>query len=243
MKTIIAILFSSVLIGFFSTINFGQDKTRTLQIGRYRYKNAPLSLIGRELDGKPFNGEQMVGGPDWLRNTRLVIKNVSARNITFFELHLVVDNAQKMPRQDSISIRFTGWPTVGDNREFQKSGGRRAILKPGEVITLAVKDHLLPSQSAYLSELESGDFSSISVDIRYVDFDDGIRWAVGHELRKDPNRPGSWKPIRNKPSVSGIHDWIQTRFLVDLLSVRIGCQVPASSRFFLRNFCCEHSKC
>ena len=239
MKVISVILFSFVVIGLFPAINFGQDKARTLQVGRYRYKNAPVALIGRELSGKPFDGDQAVGGPDWLRNTKLVIKNVSNKNVTFFEIHLVVDNPQEMPRQDSISIRFTGWPTVGDNTEFQKRGGRREILKPGEVITLLVRDQLLPAQSDYLKRLEAENFSSIFVDIRYVHFDDGTRWTLGYEMREDPNRPGSWTQLREKPALSSaykIHDWIRAGFLIDLISLRIGCKSPASGRFFYATF-------
>lgn len=178
-----------------------QEKPRILDFQRYKYKNEPIDVVNQQVEGKSFTrDDQIMGQSKWLRELKLGIRNVSAKNITYVEIHLVIGAPNKRPVHDSIVIRFTGWPTFGDNSDYAKRGGRRAVLKPGDIAFLFVKEQLGENISNYLEKLEDEDFNRVSVDIRYVHFDDGTGWAVGHETRQDPSNPGSFVPIRDKPN-------------------------------------------
>jgi len=67
-----------------------QEKIRTLEHQRYKYKNEPVEIVSRMINGNTFTSEgKVISGSNWLRNLSLGIKNVSSKNIIYLEIHLV----------------------------------------------------------------------------------------------------------------------------------------------------------
>lgn len=205
MKRVTWILISLIVLsGTFAAPILAQSKIRTLDHQKYRYKNEPLMVVGRAIGDKPFpnNDNKIEAEPDWLKNLSLDVKNISSKNIAFFEIHLVVDNPRKLLSQDSIALRFTGWPTFKDNTEFVKLGGKRVTLKPGEIVRLSVREQLPPTLMNYVESLTAENFDRVSIDIRYVQFDDGTGWGLGKDSCETNECIVRYEPLyKNSPTV------------------------------------------
>lgn len=172
----------------------GQERIRTLEFGEYRkydISTEPVAIVGRSLGDKPFLDEtHVLGGPDWLRDLVLTLKNVSSKPIKRCVLHLLI------PDQGNIRIVQLGFPDgVVDGPPTLAGDSRKALWAPG--LILKVKVH--PIQLKLLDRLREKGVSNpqtVSLALHSVIFEDGSGWLQGIPTHEDPSRPGSMIPDR-----------------------------------------------
>jgi hypothetical protein len=167
------------------------------------HKNSPISIVSRALGGKTFDSKKSVlGGQDWLRQLTFDVKNVSNKNVIYFNIDLVVPKHGKMPGLVAFSIFFGNrmGPALlvpGDSDENDK------LVRPGDVVKVKLSDEEISRWETELKSYEVEDVTFVTVDIRTVHFDDGTCWQLGNDLRQDPDNPRRWMPPDQfKPTTS-----------------------------------------
>ena len=167
-----------------------QTKVRKIQDG-FLHKNSPIIIVGRELGDKQFSSEDRVWGDrDWLKHLAFEVKNVSSKNIIYFEIDLRVPKQAQMPANIVFRVEFGAEMTRdGDTPE---SSSRRKVLKAGEFVKARISDSEFSFWTRELEKYGMNDVERVSLDIRMVEFDDGTAWYVGTDLRRDPKGEKRW---------------------------------------------------
>ena len=183
-------ILSMLLLVSFGT---GQEKMRTIEHSKYKSKNEPIT-IGYEIGDKQFLRGVQVGSPDWLKELTLNIKNTSKKTITYFQIELVVEKQGEMPVNWSFVVRFpeSSQPVL-DAAGKLTGESRLPTLSPGETVRMMISENQLRG----LDELKKqgvNDIETVSIDIRYVYYDDDTGWSLGHEVKRDPNNTNRWIP-------------------------------------------------
>ena len=217
-----------------------QEKIRTIEHGKYRLydiKSEPIAIVSRELGDKPFmTNRQVLGGPDWLRDLTLGVKNISNKTIKNFEIHIIIDKQGNMATGVTLLFRFPPPPEPVLSQDGKPTGAYQPVevLKPGEVVKVKAPDSQLRMLD-FIKKEGVVDIDRVSLSIQKVDFDDGTRWYQGVESREDPN----YVPvIPDRPglSLSQLFSKSLSSFaLVDGTSqplVQFAFIFPAKSRFF-----------
>jgi len=173
------ILKFSLLVGWmlFNTAIYvgGQEKRRIVQ-DLYLPKDAPVQIIGRELEGKKLDAENSgAGRADWIKYLTLDVKNVSKKNISFVEITLTVPRQGQMPGP----VRY--WVIFGSMEDKGISG----IISPGEVAKIQVGDHDVLFWENRLKDWGVADFDRVELQLRKIYFDDGTGWSLGRDIVQD----------------------------------------------------------
>ena len=179
-----------------SSFSDAQEKSRAV-LKSQQYPNSPIEMVGWELGDKSFKYESRVfAGPDWLKRMKLLIKNVSNRNIKSFDIDLLVKQQGRVLM--GIPIYFRTYKTVTDYNALNTKGEKKiGSLQPGEILKIRVLDHVMKTFGDELRKRGLEDLDSVTLDLRSVFFDDGTRWMFGRESRPDPANPGK----RIRPSL------------------------------------------
>jgi len=178
----------SCLVLLLVPLCIAQEKIRTLE-NEYPYPNQPIEIVSRQLGDKPFIDEKRVlGGRDWLGKLTLGIKNVTNKNILSFDINILVrkDGTPAM----GIPINFRTYTKETENNARTVDGEKKiGVLRPGETAKVRVSDHAMSIFERELTKIGLEDFDRVTVDIRFVYFDDGSRWVMGKELPADAAKP------------------------------------------------------
>ncbi|MFM9905769.1 MAG: hypothetical protein ACKVQJ_14495 [Pyrinomonadaceae bacterium] len=204
MKITQKFIFISVVTLIITSFCYSQIKLRTVDQEKYKKTNEPI-LVSYELGAKPFlNDNKTTGGPDWLKDLSLNVKNASQKTITYFYIQLIVEKQGTMSNRNAITVSFPGQgEPVLDSFGRPTGKYKTSFLKPGENVRVKVSDNQLRSLSDDLRKQEITDIDSVSIDIRYVYYEDGSRWMLGHEVKPDPSRGNEdkWVLDSNEPKV------------------------------------------
>lgn len=227
-----------VFVSFFlltASLSNAQEKIRTVEKGQ-QYTNPPIEIVDRELGDKPFiDDTRVLGDKDWLKRLTLVVKNVSSKNIISFDIDLLVKKQGKILMGIPVDFRTYTAPSV-DNALTLDGEKKIGVLGPGEIVKVKVTDRAMSVFGNELSKREIEDLDRVTIDFRFVYFDDNTRWVMGQEGPYDPNKfrrsNKTEPPLRQRfgelmrylyPSVSGCSPTFSFAFIF-----------PADSRFFLR---------
>lgn len=157
------------------------------------HRNSPIMVVGRELGDKSFNAENRVlGDRDWLKDLVFTVKNVSQKNIIYFEITLLIRKQGQMPAAVAFPVEFGFQMTA--NGDLPERAARRALLAPGEIIKARVSDLQFSRWTRELEKYGVDEVNNVSLDIRTAEFDDGTAWYVGTNLRRDPTGEKMWIP-------------------------------------------------
>jgi hypothetical protein len=168
------------------------------------YRNSPIIVVGRMLGDKAFGHDNNVlGNQDWLKHLILAVKNVSNKNIVYFNIDLLVWKQGKMPGAIVFPVEF---PLVAGRDAAATDKSTPKVLKPGEIVEVSVKDFDYAQWINELKKYEVSEVDKVTLDIRLVHFDDGTGWQMGLELRQDPSNNKRWIPIDiRKPAGASKH--------------------------------------
>jgi hypothetical protein len=228
------------LLVILSTPAATQEKFRKIQ-ERPLYKNSPIVVLDRTLGGQSFRvNESVLGEKDWLRNIDLTVKNISRKNIIYFNIDLRILKRGKMPAAIAFPIEFRASSPVEIKPGFSNSPGH-PLLKPGEVVRVKISATDYSRWITELKKYEAEEISEVILDIRTVYFDDGTGWYVGTDMRQDPNNEKRWIPrVEEPPDISATTPvWLAS--IIPISSVPNLCGktislIPAFDRnFFSRN--------
>lgn len=169
---------------------YSQDKPRTINEGKHVYNTEPpIAIVERSLKGKNFSGEEKVlAGQNWLKDLKLTIKNTSSKTIVYFYIELVIPKNDRLTNRVPIPLRF-GTPLflLTDNGMAYIEKKNRELLRPGETVTVSVKDNVLKAFTQSLQKRDAENFDSVKLEIQNVDFDDFSGWSFGNEWQRDSN--------------------------------------------------------
>jgi hypothetical protein len=183
-KTFVVSLF--IILYCFPATTSAQDKTRILEHGKYRMydiKTEPIAIVSRELGDRPFiNDKEVVGGPDWLKELTLGVKNISNKLIKRFEIHLIIPK-QGTIRADgaTLIILFQSQferPLNADGT-FASTDKTPKFLEPGEIVKVRVTGNQLRWFDDLKTKYGVNDVSEVSLALKRVVFDDGTGWFQG----------------------------------------------------------------
>lgn len=188
----------SFFIGFllchFASVADAQEKLRIIQ--EAEQENSPVVVVSRYVGDKAFdrsyrNRHGITAGNNWLSSLSFDVKNVSHKNVIYFNIDLVVPEHGKMPGSIVFSIFFGNrmGPAIlmpGDSNHNDK------LVRPGDVVRVKLSDDEVSRWEKELKKYEAEDVTFIKMQIRTVHFDDGTGWQFGNELRQDPDNPKRW---------------------------------------------------
>lgn len=202
MKRIIALSLLAGLVLFNSVIYVaGQNKQRIVN-ELYLPKDAPVQIIGWELEGRKFDDRKLdnrisgLASSDWIKHLTFEVKNVSKKNISYVEITLMVTQQKQMPGPMIFYVMF-------GSRDGSDING---LIRPGEVAKVKVRDSEYLAWEKRLRNWDVHDFDNVLLELRKIYFDDGTGWSLGHEIVQDPLNPKHWFRVdQPKPKLdSGI---------------------------------------
>jgi len=230
--------------GLFSFVSFilltallsnAQERIRTVEKG-VQYPNCPIEIVDRALGDKPFIDDTRASGDkDWLKTITFVVKNVSTKNILSFDIDLLVKKKEKILL--GIPVNFRTYNESTAHNALTLDGKKKiGVLRPGEVVKVKISERAM---SVFGNELEKSgieDLDRVTIDVRFIYFDDGTRWILGQEGAYDEKT----RLRSTKLQVPSRHQFDE--FRRTLYPPETGCApttllafiYPASSRIFLR---------
>ena len=158
------------LLNFLLLVTFvgAQEKPRIIKDVPL-HPNSPIHIVDRELNGNSFDaGRSVIGRKDWLKSVAFTVKNVSNKNIIYFNINLTIPRQGKMPGSSGMEIYFGSRKALSDK-----------ILRPGEIVEVKIREDELSYWETELKKYEVEDLAYVMLDIRTVHFDDGTGWQLG----------------------------------------------------------------
>ncbi len=188
----------------FASLCYPQDKIRTLNKTNYPHANQPIEIVSREVGSEKVKDDGTVfAGPDWVKNLRFTVKNISSKRIGFFQINLVVPKNDRHPSRVVFPVRFGAVFFVsGRDNLKDEAEKKRTFLSPGESVVVSVGEHEIKVFTASLKKTGSEDFDSVTVQVLEVQFDDDTGWSLGWEWRRDPTNRERNIPLNSKKPVS-----------------------------------------
>jgi hypothetical protein len=178
-----------VSVIFLSSFGYSQHKLRTVDETNSldNRPNVPIEIVERSLGKKNFpRGKQILASQDWLKNLKLTVKNISSKTIVYFRLELVIPKNERLTDRVSIPLRFGAQLfLLTDKGMTYIEKENRELLRPGETVTVSVREHDLKVFTEHLKKYGADDFDSVKIDIQDVNFNDSSGWSLGNEWQRD----------------------------------------------------------
>ena len=147
----------------------GQAKLRNIQDAPLQ-PGSPITVVGREVGDKTFDGGNgVLVGRDWLRGLTLRVKNVSDKNIVYFNIDFIVSKQARMPGSIGLSVFF------GNRTAPARTSPGDMVLRPGEIVKVRLSDDEFTYWDKVLKNYGADDIDRISMDIRTVHFEAASR--------------------------------------------------------------------
>lgn len=153
-----------------------------VELQEIRSKNKPLVL------SKVFKGED-----DWLNGMEFKLKNVSTKDIIYFELYLNFPETTSSGNEMAFPLRFGKTPETSELKEVP-------VFKPSEEITLKIDENNYKWLTLFLEKRHSiSSLSLMRVDFGFVVFRDHTAWKAGDYLVQDPANPRHYINVGETP--------------------------------------------
>ena len=235
-------LFIGFLLCHFASIADAQEKLRIIQ--EAEQENSPVVVVSRRVGDKRVdrshrNRHGITAGNNWLSSLSFDVKNVSHKNVIYFNINLVVPQHGKMPGLIAFSIFFGNrmGPAIlvpGDSNHNDK------LVRPGKMVRVKLSDDEVSRWEKELKKYEVEDVTFIKMDIRSVHFDDGTGWYLGNEQRQDPDNPKRWLYVPPSDQPKPITPLLSSLRMTDFVPITLmrffgqyaAFSVPASCRNF-----------
>lgn len=220
MKPTVSIILACLIVVLTNTA-YGQQKVRRVNEELHKYKNQPIK-VEYIIAGRPFvNRNETLAGADWLKDLELKVTNISGKTVVYAYLLLIIEKQANMPYRYAVSATFPSGPGeyLVDSSGNKTGEYRPQVLKPGETVNIKPP----PNQLEIIETVKKfgvSDIPEVSIDIHYVFFDDGTRWAFGTDYAPNPNDKGKFTPVRSH-SVSSTIDQRISDFLTTVVGVSV----------------------
>lgn len=156
---------------------------------------APVEIIAVKVKGKALKfGKPFAAKNDWLGGLTLVIKNTSAKSVSWVKLGLNFHKAKES------KVRLVAPVIYGIGRsDLEKLRGGAPSLKPGETAEV-----LYPvDQYQSIREIMDGmgypkSVAEVEVSVEQVSFEGepDVMWIQGKMNREDYRSPTGWSPVK-----------------------------------------------
>ncbi len=197
------LLVGLMLFGSVFYIN-GQNRQRIIN-ELYLPKDAPVQIIGRELEGRKFEDRRRdkrisgVANSDWIKHLTFEVKNVSKKNVSYIRITLTVPQQKQMPGEMVYEV------------SFGSRNGTDGLISPGETAKIKVRENDFLFWEKRFKDWGVDDFDHVFLELRTIYFDDGTGWSLGREIIQDPLNPRKWirvdQPKPNLNSRKFFLDW------------------------------------
>ena len=161
------------------------------QVSQTYMFNPVVKITNVKTGGRTYAfDERFLAAGDWLADMRLTVQNISGKTIKAVLLGL------HFPETVNTGIGMVSSSRYGPHPITQAENDREPTVAPGRTFEIRV-DHERPGLKRFLETRQSFDsISRITVQIDYVEFDDGTRWSGGQYTKQDPDNPKRWIPIK-----------------------------------------------
>lgn len=151
----------------------------------------PIEISKLKVKGQPrnFDGE-FDADEEWVKGLSVDVKNVSSREIIYFQVELDFPVDDTGARFFVVYLEYGQQPTGGGDPGIKP-------LRPGEVVTLSVRDGIADALKRKLRERGSGKALGMNRATLYASqvwFDVNTAWAMGTILTRDPVDKSKWNP-------------------------------------------------
>lgn len=240
MKRVVFInLFFGLLLCYFPIVTSAQEKLRIIH--ETEQEDTPIVVVSRQVGDRPVdrnyrNRHGIMAGQDWINQLTLDVKNVSNKNITYFEINLRIPKTGTMVHTGMIVSIFFG-NSAAPPAASGEPNSKQDFLIPGGVVKVKINDSQRTQMENFLKEYDAEDVELLEMDIREVHFDDGTGWSLGIELRQDPLDPKKWRSVLMGQTSTGISSsvWMAAFVpirLFDFLGGNMASLIPAPCRNF-----------
>ena len=192
------------------------DPPGTKRVRLDRYKNDDPARVALVMEGdtdvtpgdrpfKPWQGKPFVAGDDWVKNLKVVLKNLSNKKIVAASISV------NFPESDdpAVGLRFVGYDvTVGRTpaRYVRVGGSSQGELRPAsgsaplnigtsQELTVALADYYDKIKDSVETVRPISGTKTCWILIGRVYFDDGTTWSHGEFQKPDPVSPGRYIKI------------------------------------------------
>jgi hypothetical protein len=147
-------------------------------------------------------GQKFPGDDDWFKQLSISIENISGKTIIYIGGGFLFPNQALQPGEQASpplyhDFMYGRHPLAPEGALPPDAG---ISIKPGEVFNLTLSDDEFSSVKGKLKRLGyPASIKEISVNIEEIYFDDGTAWSGGGWYKRDPDSPGKYKEVRDKP--------------------------------------------
>jgi hypothetical protein len=153
----------------------------------------PVKLVSFSVDDNQISsGEPFQGTSDWLKTTRIQLKNVSNKNIIFIELRFF------FPETLSSGNEMMYTAHVG-NKPGLPVANEPFFLKPNDEFTFSIsaEEYRRGLVRFVASRTDIAKISRVNLSLGFVVFDDLLAYQTGIDFKQDPANLRRWLPVKN----------------------------------------------
>lgn len=178
------------------TVMAGQQQERIVE---KLSRKEPVKILSIKTKKRALKlGLKFPDDDDWLRGCTIRVGNTSGKTIKFISIELSFPrpedeaSAQEPPLSHTITYGRM-LPAPGETALPDQS----KRIRPGDTINLALPDSEYDGLKSFLQSLNyPTSIKRLKIRIEDVLFDDDTMWHAGMLLRRDPDNPERWIPIR-----------------------------------------------
>jgi len=192
----VAVTISAWTLSSFTSSNTNKPQEKLLERGNLIYARDPIKLYEIKALNKlvKFN-EKFEGGEDWLKGTRLKLKNVSGKEV----VHIQIDF--DFPETESDGAVMAHQMMLGRRPGSTNTSITPLSLPPGGEMEVVVDDQVYAKFAEIISYRQTMQrINRAKVTIVFVAFADGTGYGAGGTFyRQDPNNPKRYLPVPDNP--------------------------------------------
>jgi hypothetical protein len=173
----------------------GTDGMRVVNVSE-----APKSVVAiadiksDDVDRQP--GERFNGGPNWVKNISLKLRNTTEKPIIFITLNVNFPETRSVGNLMSYPLQFGEMPGVPPGTSKPK----QLRLEPGGTVGVDLATEFERIRKFVSSRYPLESVNEVQLEIGFVVFGDNTGWAAGNFLQQDPKDPRRWYPLTHEPA-------------------------------------------
>lgn len=192
------------VISICSLVSFGQNTEsgpKTIKKMNFRYCRVPepIEILEVVSDGKVVKFDEPFTNHDWLKDLTIKFKNASGKTITYFTLNLLFPETAHFSEPAGIP---TGQQFSYGLSPLAKNGAadRMKSLKADEIDEVSLTSRSYETMRQFVNRRrELNELSEVDLTLLAVYFDDGTHWSTCDLWYPDPNQPGKYVVVDDKP--------------------------------------------
>ena len=162
------------------------------QVSQIYMFNPVVKITNVKTGGRTYAfDERFLAAGDWLADMRLTVQNISGKTIKAVLLGL------HFPETVNTGIGMVSSSRYGPHPITQAENDREPAVGPDKTFEIRI-DHEKPGLKRFLETRQGFDsISRITVQLDYVEFDDGTRWSGGQYMKQDPENSKRWITVKS----------------------------------------------